>query len=759
MIGCSLLLASAQAPRFEDPFELLARPFLERYCGVCHGGDEPEADLDLSTPGGATELAQDPLLWRELAERVGLAEMPPPKARSHPSAEERERFLTWLAGELDALDVAALEHPTEPDLVELRRLNNRQYERAIFDLFGVRYPARERFPEDGIGQGFDTVGEAQGISPLRLEALLDAADAIAGEVLVEDQGPRRWHLGPGRLEGRGGARGGYYTMPVNGPVSALLELPRPGRYRLGVQLAATQAGDDVARAALGVGARELTRVAVAEEADDPALHTLEVPIERAGATRLWVRFLNDYYAPEFPDPRRRDRNLLVGWIELEGPLDPPEPSAFQRDLWERHGFEPGQELSLDQERELCAELVRRVWRRPAKGEELDRLQGLPPPQASSTSRLRLMLQALLSSPNFLYLVEAPASGATSGPAFLSPPEQAARLAAFLWSSVPDRWLDALADQSGGAAFSDSDRYRDLVRTMLADPRAEALGEEFALQWLGLRALSEAQPDPERFPAWSPELARSMLGETQRFFAEMVAGNHPLHELLDADWTFVDGRLAEFYGLSGVGGQGFERVSLAGTPRRGLLGQAGVLAVTSNPTRTSPVRRGKWVLDVLLGSPPPPPPPGTGSLGGGVEGGAPSIREQLAEHRARAECAVCHDRMDPLGLGLEGFDGIGRLRTHEGGLPIDCSGVLPDGRRFEGLGGLVELLVGDPRLGRHLTERLLVYALGRPLTGGDRRAVRLLLERLGPDPGLGDLVLAVAESEPFRSRLPGRGEGR
>lgn len=611
LLTATLLLATQDAAAFRE----IARPFLRDYCSSCHGTEVQEGALTLTGYSSASSVRADPDVWDYVLERVQLAEMPP-RGSAQPSQAEREAFLAWLTDELASGSDSA---PIDPGRPVIRRLNNAQYENAIRDLFGLHFPAREQFPSDGIGHGFDTVGESLTMPELRLEKLLDAAETIAAQAFVVPAAP----------------------------------------------------------------------------------------------------------SPEDPEPSG--------------------PSAFQEDLFERYGEELGQE----REGAMLADLVRRVWRRPGTKSELERLERLPGRDAGLVERLRLQLSALLSSPNFLYLVErdpAEAKGVRS----LSSQEVAARLAAFLWSSVPDRRLDALADAGD---LTDPLVYEAMVRSMLEDERARALGQDFALQWLGLRALPEVQPDPSRFPSWTESLATSMRSETEQVFMTILREGRSAWELLDADWTIVDGELASHYGLEVEEGVGVQRISLAGTPRRGVLGHAGVLTVTSDPTRTSPVKRGKWVLEALLAAPPPAPPPGADSLDEDPSVvAARSLRQRLEEHRELPRCAVCHDRMDPLGFGLEVFDGIGALRERDGEFAIDASGVLPDGRGFDGPVELVGLLRQDQRFLRAVTEKLLVYALGRGVERGDRRQVEAVLADLDPErSSLADLVLGVASSQAFLTK--------
>jgi hypothetical protein len=393
----------------------------------------------------------------------------------------------------------------------------------------------------------------------------------------------------------------------------------------------------------------------------------------------------------------------------------------------------------------------RAFRRPATHDEVNRLLRFVEESLRNGEGpehgVRVAFQAILCSPNFLFRIEsAEASGRVND--F----DLATRLSYFLWSSTPDEELFAHAARGTLRQGNNLARH---VRRMLRDPKARALSENFAGQWLQTRGLREFTPDPARFPDFDESLRTAMIRETELFFDAVVREDRSVLDFLDADFTFVNDRLARHYGISGVQGSEFRKVSLAGTPRRGVITHAGVLAVTSNPTRTSPVKRGRWLLENVLGAPSLAPPPGVEQLKEAHEAGGATLRERMERHRTDPKCAACHAGMDPLGLGLEPFDAVGAWRTHDGGLPIDASGVLPDGRAFDGPAGLrVVLLERRAAFARCLTEKLLTYALGRGLDRGDRRAAADVARKLADNEyRFSALVLAIAHSDPFQARAP------
>lgn len=408
----------------------------------------------------------------------------------------------------------------------------------------------------------------------------------------------------------------------------------------------------------------------------------------------------------------------------------------------------------DAARKSLTAFARKAWRRPVKPEEIERLlvpfrEALAEKQTFEGA-LRTPFKAIVLSPNFLFLAEPePEKG---GVYPLAGHPLAARLAAFLWSSIPDDELSGLADS--GKLLED-DVLRGQVRRMLADPKAEALGETFGLQWLGLEALGESvRPDPKKFPEFDARLAVSMKREAELAFSEVFRKERSLLELIDADYVFVDSRLAKLYGLPPVAGDLFRKVSPPDRRRGGVLGMAAVLTVSSYPLRTSPVLRGRWVLDELLGAKVPPPPPGAGELPkeeGSVAG--LTVRQQLEKHRTKPECAACHNRMDPLGFGLENFDPVGRWRTEVAGKPVDASGKLPSGEQFSGPQELkAVLLKRKDDFVRHLTRKMFGFALGRELTRFDQCSVDETLKALKEGNYRSSILIErIVLSYPFRNR--------
>lgn len=701
------------------------RPLLEAHCVECHQGPKAKGGFDVDRFPGQAEALAEPELFELLYELVDTGEMPP-ASKPRPVPELVARASQWL-GTLES---------TRPAAPRLRRLNRREYAATVLDTFGLEVPVRRLLGDDPVGHGFDTAAGVQTWTGDRLDGYLRAAEYVASRVFPTARDGMR--LGPfsgNQLSARG-RPGGYLSR--NGTITASVDLPVAGRWRVRLQAWGQQAGPDPVRIHLLAGAESFELRDLPAPRSAPELIEFEVALA-AGRQEIGLRFVNDWFKPraQLPGGEPNDRNMGVDRIWVEGPLEPLGPSLLQRTLEARHSVGG----VLERRAGMLAELACLLWRRPVERAEMEPYAALAEASADTALGLQLGLMGLLASPNFTFHLEAEGARTEAH-------ELAARLSYFLWSSRPDERLANLA--SDGSLLHANVLLAEAER-MLADPRAERLLEGFVPQWLQLGALAQHRPDRELFPDYDGELRDSMLGETQAFIGALVAQDGDPFELVRADWTYVNARLARHYGLELAvdAPAGFSRVSLEGTPRRGLLGQASVLTVTSRAARTSPVLRGKWVLEALLGSAPPPPPPGVGSL---VEGEAESLlglRERLAMHREEASCAVCHVGMDPLGFGLEGFDPVGAVRVLAEGEVLDDLGELPDGRSFRGAVGLAGILDGDLALPRHLAEELLVYALGRGLRPEDRQALRGSLGDLAAQPlGLRSLILAIINSPMF-----------
>ncbi len=522
-----------------------------------------------------------------------------------------------------------------------------------------------------------------------------------------------------------------------------------GDYILRVRAYGEQAGDEPVKMGLYLDNNLVRTFDVKAVQGRPQLYEAWTPIPHGQHTYSIV-FLNDYYAPEQPAPN--DRNLIISDLEVTGPY----PDTYKRIIPRDHT--PDDKLVLA--REIVNAFITRAFRRPSTAAEVDRvlkLVELADREGENFAvSIGLALQAILVSPHFLFRVELdPQPNDPRAVRTINDWELATRLSYFLWSSMPD---DDLFTHARLGTLRKGDQLVQEVRRMLADPKAHALVENFAGQWLQLRNLKIAAPDKQTYPEFDEPLRLAMLRETELFFGAIMDEDRSVLDFIDGDFTFVNERLARHYGIPDIEGPQFRRVPLDGQQRGGVLTQASVLTVTSNPTRTSPVKRGKWVLENLLGAPPPAAPPNVPPLAeGAAETVGASLRERMQQHRAKADCAICHNRMDPLGFGLENYDGIGAWRVEDGKFAIDPSGKLPNGQSFAGPRELKTVLRG--RQGdfvRCLAEKMLTYSLGRGIEYSDKCAVADVVKAMEQDGHrFSSLVLAVVRSDPFQKR---RGKG-
>ncbi|MSR47028.1 MAG: DUF1592 domain-containing protein [Planctomycetes bacterium] len=744
-----------------DPAPDFARdvvPLLQDSCIDCHGGKEPEADLAFDAVVDEAGARATAGIWRRAREKLRRGEMPPPEA---PAADKT--LLLAAQAWLDVrLGTGPGSWPLDPGRTTIRRLNRAEYGNTVRDLLDLALRPEARLPPDEVGYGFDNIGDVLALPPLLLEKYAALAEEIATAALpgaeLRTTADRRFEAEslPTTLKSYGEADR-FSSLYSAGNVYVDLVLPRAGEYVVRALLSADQAGPELARFAFRAGTKELTAGEVACDETGTEQHEWRGWLH-GGAQRIAVAFLNDYYQEDAPDPKQRDRNLLVDWIEIFGPLDTFAPTASERRLFPCGGDHAH---TRDCAPALLRRLATRAWRRPVNEIDSAPIVALFDDALAAgdsfTDALRHAVAAVLVSPRFLFRTEL--DTAPDDPTAVRPLdgfELAARLSYFLWSSLPDDRLTTLAGQGLLGTASTAGAFADEARRLLRDPRAIALVENFAAQWLQLRMLATAAPDPTLYPAFDDALRDAMRFETELFVEAILREGRPLSELLDADFTFVNERLARHYGMSGISGDRMRRVRVTDPARGGLLGQASLLALTSNPTRTSPVKRGKFVLERLLGTPPPPPPPGVGVLDESKEASASAtLRERLAKHRADPSCANCHQKMDALGFALERFGPLGEWRDHDGPHPIDDRATLPDGRTLAGAADLKRALLEDDSLTRCIAEKLLTYALGRGLHDDDLRAVHALVDRYrGQSPSFEQLIVDLIGLDAFTRR---RGE--
>ena len=754
-----------------------AQALVDRYCVACHNDRSLRAGLSLENVS-IDDVAGHPEVWERVIRKLRAGAMPPANS-PRPDDDAYQGLLTHLES---ALDVQAAAAPNAGRPETLRRLNRTEYRNAVRDLLGLDVDVATLLPGDDASFGFDNVGVVE-LSPTLMERYLTAAQKISrlavGSLGIVP-GSRVVVLRPdltqeGHIAGLPfGTRGGTlvdHTFPLDGEYEIEVRLARNRNENVeGLRephvLEMTLDGDRLQLFNVVPDRQRLGGYYSDEDVDRHLNLRLSVS---AGPHTFGTAFLQKNsaiieterqpYQAQFNQDRHPRQQPAVHSVSITGPFDPRGAG----DTPSRQRIFSCRPTSVDDEADCAATIIsslaRRAYRRPVSYGDLEMpLNFFERGRASGgfEAGIELALRALLTSPEFLFRVERdPEDVAAATNYRLSDIELASRLSFFLWSSIPD---DELLELAEAGRLRDKTVIANQVHRLLADPRAASLTTNFAEQWLYLRNLDTAQPNLREFPDFDDNLRQAFRQETQLLFSSIVEEDRNILELLRADYTFLNERLARHYGISGVYGTNMRRVPLpAESPRRGLLGHGSILTVTSYATRTSPVLRGKWILDNLLGMPPPPPPPNVPPLEEPEPGvAARSMRERMEAHRANAACAACHRLMDPAGLSMENFDAIGRWRDRgEDWTPIDASGSIPGSGRgtFDGITGLRKAVLARPQIfAGTVTEKLMTYALGRGLDYYDGPAVRQIVRSAADDDyRFSSLVLGIVESTPFQMR--------
>jgi hypothetical protein len=733
----------------ESRLESDVRPFINKYCVDCHSVDEAKGGIRLDDLPKPADFVLDRPRWSKVVGQIKAKGMPPQDA-DQPPDDVRTQVARWLTSAMNNIDCSGPRPAGKPTI---RRLNRVEYNNTLRDLLAIDFKPAENFPADDVGEGFDNIGDVLSISPLLLEKYLEASQqvaerAIALPVEIKPIAERiEGEYARSTAKGQTTDNGKAQVLTTPGELYKVLKFQETGDYRMRLRAYGQQVGDEPVKAAIKIDENSPQQILVPATADNPSEYEVTIRIEK-GKRRVAISFLNDY----FDEATSADRNLIVDYLQIDGPSNidsPPLPRSHQIIF-----FQPIRPESADQDiRATIERFASRAYRRPATSSEVDRLAKLVQlarDQKEPIERgMQLVVEAVLASPHFLFKVEQDGEGSSTEPRELNDFELATRLSYFLWSSMPD---DRLLELAREGKLRDEVTLSAEIDRMLADDKVLAFVENFAGQWLQLRNLDVRQPDKDRFPQFTEKLRGAMRRETELFFASVLRERKQLSDFLSADYTFVNEPLAKLYGIEGVTGEEFQRVSLADKPRGGgVLTHASVLTITSDPTRTSPVKRGKWVMETILGSPPPAAPADVPELDKQQLTG--TLRQRMEQHRANPACATCHDLMDPLGFGLENFDAIGQWRDKDGEYPVDASGKLPDGPDFNGPRDLSQKLAQQKDLFlRTITEKILVYALGRGLELYDECEIIGICQRVTEKGGhLADVVREIALSRPFRFR--------
>jgi hypothetical protein len=760
--------ASPPAPKVSSERDLVSR-FVDRHCLECHNGDDKKAELDLDAVS-SEDVDRHPKVWEKVVRKLVARQMPPAPG-TRPTEREYDAVVSLIAGSLDR---AAAEHPDPGRTGTFRRLNRTEYQNAIRDILALDIDASALLPADESSHGFDnvTVGD---LSPTLLDRTITAAQKISRLAVGSpgrSPGGDTFRIRPDitqeeHVEGLPlGTRGGAlipYTFPQDGEYEIQVRLTRDRNEHV-------------------EGLREAHELDVLLDRERVALLTVTAPTtERehqtadghlkvrikvtAGPHQIGVTFLRNPsslletkhqpYQAHYNMHRHPRITPAIYQVSITGPYvaNGHGDTPSRRRIFVCQPKEPGEQESCA--RLILATLMRRAYRRPVTDADVQKpMEFFRKARADGDfdAGIETALSAVLVNPQFLFRIEPDPPGIVPHSAYPIPDIQlASRLSFFLWSSIPD---DELLDLATRDELSKPEVLERQVRRMLADPRSRSLVSNFASQWLHLRNLESFTPDLRLFPDFDDNLRQAFRQETELLFESVVREDCSVLDLLKSDHTYLNERLAKHYGIPHVYGSRFRRVELDDDDMRGgLLRQGSILTVTSYATRTSPVIRGKWILANILGTPPPPPLANVPPLKDNTVSSTLSVRERLAEHRSNVACAGCHKLMDPVGFALENFDAVGRWRASEEGRPIDATGGLPDGSKFEGVTGLEDALLKRPELFiGTLTEKLLTFALGRGIEDFDGPAVRKIVrDARASDYRFSTLIMGIATSTPFQMR--------
>jgi hypothetical protein len=714
----------------------------------------------------------------------------PPKEESTPSVSESEKFVEHIKAIFDHADRNA---KPEAGRVTMRRLNRLEYKNTIRDLIGVDFDPTSEFPSDDIGYGFDNIGDVLSLPPVLMERYLDAADGILARAITPDPPavPKR-HLSSQYTEPASAdvaaklIENGYRRLDTStkegielGPIHTQYQWDASGEYTFRTKLYGVSSDAQNVQGVILLHGKDLPNPSSDAELDSisgnfprPAkiLKTFEVTAKAADQAQVIevnipaLANRDRVMVGQLKKPEGQSAKLYIEHLALDGPLD-TRPESHRRLL----AVTAGKSVP-EQTREALGRFMRKAYRRTVEPEELEKLSQWVDQMTAGGEKweaaMQIAMQAVLCSPKFLFRVEPDDRPASADIRSLDAFAVATRLSYFLWSSMPDDLLLEAAEKG-----TLEQELAPHIHRMLADERSSALIQSFSTQWLQIQRLESFAADTQAFPSFNAKLKSAMLRETELFFESVLRENRSVLELIDTNYTFLNETLAKHYGIADtvgnwmgqpaskpdgkpIQGDTFQRVSLQDRNRGGLITQASVLAVTSNPTRTSPVKRGRWILEQFLGAPPPPPPPNVPELPSKSEDvSTASLRKRMEVHRQNPACANCHAKMDPIGFALENYDAVGAYRTKDGAFDIDASGEFADGSKFSGPGDLKSIILAKREdFVRCLAEKMLTYALGRGVEYYDRPTIEKIVRSMpGQEYKIQGMILEIVLSEPFLKR--------
>lgn len=739
---------SADQKKLDAEYKKTIWPMLEESCLPCHSGEGAKGGLDFEKYKGVGDVLADQDRWERVIQNVKSEVMPPPSMPQF-SAPKREELIGWIQRVYSSN--CELIYAGK---VTIRRLNRAEYNYSVQDLLGVDLSPADEFPSDDVGYGFDNIGDVLSLSPLHMEKYMKAARSLSEAAIPLPESNRRvceitnWSGSTGiNVVSEGSVN--FFTRAF---ADWNLKLAKTGNYELKISAAQMPGGPQDAQMLVGINGQFQHVINVKNLYGEPAEY--KIPLElAAGELKVTIGFGNDFYDPNGPEGRK-DRNLVIYGVELVGPEgagSTKRPESYRKVV--SQVFSAGNEFEVM--RAALADFGARAYRRPLEATEIERLMALYRQVRKNGDShewaTQICVQAILVNPNFLFRVELDHNGKSGTDRQLSGYELASRLSYFLWSSVPDSELRGLAESG---QILDEKVLEKQVQRMLLDKKSERLGKQFALQWLELKRIVEVSPDPELFGAFSEALKTDMLTEVELFFRDMVTQNRPLIDFVKSEDTYLNDRLAAHYVIPGITGSQFRKVNVKAHNRGGVFGMGAVLTVTSNPNRTSPVKRGKWVMEAILDSPPPPPPPNVGVLADDKQAiTTKNIRQRMDQHRSNPACAGCHKPLDAIGFSMENFDAVGRWRTKDGVFDVDASGEMPSGQKISGVGDLKRLIVERQiDFERALVTKMLTYAVGRGMNAADGCLVDEIAEKVKKRGNkMQDLILEIVNSDAFKKK--------
>ncbi len=775
-------------------FDEHLRPFLDRHCAACHGGEKPQGNLRLDQLTLELKIQTTREHWANVLDRLTAGEMPP-KEEPRPSELEIREFRDWLAPRISAAEASVR---AAQGRVPIRRLNRSEYENTLRDLLDIDIDVKELLPLDGAADGFDNASAANHTSSFLMEKYLEVADLALNAAIANRPEPPPSKLTQYNMQETHGVKAStedVYRFGDEGEVICFCSSEwhnlwvshfypnEPGTFRFRMSASALQSKDKPLTFRVTVNGQPLTgRSGLVGYFDALPDEPTVFEFVRTMKPRTTISILpygldGANTVKTVGGEKWEGPGLAVQYVTIEGPLNPLWPPQSHRSLFgdlpqtkvPQYNFsdrvEVASENPLPDAERILQTFVRRAFRRPVTADDIAPFTAIVNSKIDDGETfemaVRAALKGVLISPEFLFLRETPGR--------LDDFSLASRLSYFLWSTMPDEELLQLAEQQ---QLSDPQVLHSQVERLLESPKAAAFTENFAGQWLGLREIDATDPSHILYPEFDHLLKVSMIRETELFFEEILRQNLSLENFVASKFSMLNGRLAKHYGISGVDGWEFHKTSLPPESHRGgVLTMASVLKVTANGTTTSPVSRGAWVLDRILGTPPAPPPDNISAIDPDTRG-ATTIREQLAKHRAVESCGACHREIDPPGFALESFDCIGTWREHYRatgngeaviingrrmnylrGKPVDPSDVMPDGAPFENIDQFKQLLLREkPQIARSLTKKLITYATGRAPQKTDREAVELIVSQSAEQAyGFRSLVHEVVQSSLFREK--------